>query len=414
MRSRGLLLAGAAVLAGLAAVLVLALTGDGEAKRDSTGTPRPRRSESPVSPGWRAFSPAGRGCSASGASTAPLYVTAPPGDRRRVFVVEQGGRDPAAARRQACRPPVPRHLGPASRSGGEQGLLSIAFAPDYARSGRFYVYFTDRDGDTAGAGVPALQRQPEPRRPVHARGRCCSSTSPIRTTTAACCCSGPTACSTSAWATAAPAATRENNAQNLDSLLGKILRIDPRAAGGRAPTRSRARNPFVGRAGRDEIYAYGLRNPWRFSFDRAQRRPLHRRRRARTSCEEIDFARARRRRAGATSAGAASRARAASTLAQLPRRRRRRSSSTGAPAGSARSPAAWSCATPRCPRWPAATCTATSARGRIRSFRVAGGRATGDRALGLRVAQLSSFGEDARGRVYATSLDGPVYRLRSR
>ena len=52
--------------------------------------------------------------------------------------------------------------------------------------------------------------------------------------------------------------------------------------------------------------------------------------------------------------------------------------------------------------------------GRIRSFRVRGGRATGDRAHDLRVPELSSFGEDARGRVYATSLDGPVYRLRSR
>jgi hypothetical protein len=52
--------------------------------------------------------------------------------------------------------------------------------------------------------------------------------------------------------------------------------------------------------------------------------------------------------------------------------------------------------------------------GRLRSFRISGGRATGDRALGLTVPTLSSFGEDARGRVYATSLNGPVYRLRSR
>ena len=57
-----------------------------------------------------------------------------------------------------------------------------------------------------------------------------------------------------------------NNAQNRNVLLGKLLRIDPRppAAG---PTRSRPSNPFVGRPGRDEIYSYGLRNPFRFSFD---------------------------------------------------------------------------------------------------------------------------------------------------
>ena len=59
------------------------------------------------------------------------------------------------------------------------------------------------------------------------------------------------------------------NAQNLGSLLGKILRIDPRASGGRK-YRIPSSNPFVGRAGaRGEIYAYGLRNPWRFSFDRS-------------------------------------------------------------------------------------------------------------------------------------------------
>jgi hypothetical protein len=51
--------------------------------------------------------------------------------------------------------------------------------------------------------------------------------------------------------------------------------------------------------------------------------------------------------------------------------------------------------------------------GRLRTFRIRGGRATEDRSLNLRVASLSSFGEDARGRVYATSLDGPVYRFRS-
>ena len=58
------------------------------------------------------------------------------------------------------------------------------------------------------------------------------------------------------------------NAQDLGSLLGKILRIDPRASAGRAYSVP-GTNPFVGRSGaRGEIYAYGLRNPWRFSFDR--------------------------------------------------------------------------------------------------------------------------------------------------
>ena len=60
----------------------------------------------------------------------------------------------------------------------------------------------------------------------------------------------------------------ENRAQNLDTLLGKILRIDPRRSGSSALHVARRRTRSSGRAGRDEIYAYGLRNPWRFSFDR--------------------------------------------------------------------------------------------------------------------------------------------------
>ena len=81
----------------------------------------------------------------------------------------------------------------------------------------------------------------------------------------------------------------ENRAQNLDSLLGKILRIDPRAAGSSA-YRSPASNPFVGRAGRDEIYTYGLRNPWRFSFDRRNGN-LYIGDVGQDQFEEIDFAR---------------------------------------------------------------------------------------------------------------------------
>ena len=89
-----------------------------------------------------------------------------------------------------------------------------------------------------------------------------------RTTTAAISWSGPTTCSTSASATAAAAATRCTTRQNTDVLLGKILRIDPDPSG-TAAVHDPADNPFVGQAGkRGEIWMYGLRNPWRFSFDR--------------------------------------------------------------------------------------------------------------------------------------------------
>ena len=74
-----------------------------------------------------------------------------------------------------------------------------------------------------------------------------------------------------------PGGDPENRAQNLDSLLGKLLRIDPRRHGS-SSYRSPKSNPFVGRAGRNEIYAYGLRNPWRYLLRPAHGRHLHRRR----------------------------------------------------------------------------------------------------------------------------------------
>jgi glucose/arabinose dehydrogenase len=100
-------------------------------------------------------------------------------------------------------------------AGGERGLLSIAFPPDYPRTRRFYAYYTDLDGNIR---VDEFRRRSAQQRP------------------------------------------------NKDSLLGKLLRIDPRPNGGRLYTVP-ADNPFVGRSGRGEIYSYGLRNPFRFSFD---------------------------------------------------------------------------------------------------------------------------------------------------
>src|SRR3954453_13301064 len=77
----------------------------------------------------------------------PLYVTAPPGDRRRIFVVGQGGKVwVVRGGRRLAQPFL--DVSSRVRAGGEQGLLGLAFAPDYASSGRFYVDYTDTDGNT--------------------------------------------------------------------------------------------------------------------------------------------------------------------------------------------------------------------------------------------------------------------------
>ena len=197
----------------------------------------------------------------------PLYLASPPGDRRRQMVVEQPGRIVLVRDgRKQSRP----FLDIRSRvtAGGEQGLLGLAFAPDYSRSGLFYVYYTRRDGrqavsefrrSTADRANPASERQvlvmadPEGN---HNGGQLNFGPD------------GLLYIGTGDGGGAGDQHGTIGNAQDLGSLLGKILRIDPSAGAGKAYSVPSS-NPFVDRAGaRPEIWAYGLRNPWRFSFDR--------------------------------------------------------------------------------------------------------------------------------------------------
>jgi glucose/arabinose dehydrogenase len=198
----------------------------------------------------------------------PLYVTGAPGDRRRLFVVEQGGRIMIVrGGRKVARPFL--DIRALVTSGGEQGLLSVAFPHDYARSGRFYVYYTDRQGRQAVV---------EYRRATADRARSGSARLVLRMSdpegnhNGGLMKFGPDGLlyiGTGDGGGAGDSHGARGNAQNLGSLLGKLLRIDPRSSGSR-PYRVPTSNPFVGRSGaRPEIYSYGLRNPWRFSFDRA-------------------------------------------------------------------------------------------------------------------------------------------------
>ena len=212
-------------------------------------------------------------------------------------------------------------------SGGEQGLLSMAFAPDYARSGlllRLLHGPRRRTSGSSSTGAASAERG----RPGLARGSCCGWPTPSPTTTAACCCSVPTACSTSARATAAAAATARR-----------------RAATPRTSARCSARSCASTRgASGGRPYTRPARQPVRRPRRRARRdlrlrpaqpvallvRPPH----AATSSigdvgqdavEEVDFARARARRAGRTSAGGRSRAaRATRRASRRPGARRAR------------------------------------------------------------------------------------------
>ena len=322
-----------------------------------------------------------------------------------------GRHDPRDHGRQAPLAALPRHPRQGDR-GGEQGLLSIAFAPDYAKTRRFYVNYTDRGG-TQSVVEYRRSKSSRDRADAGSARRCCATTTRSPTTTAASSRSGPDKMlyiGTGDGGGANDQHGERGNAQNLGSLLGKLLRIDPRRSGGRA-YRVPPSNPFVGRSGarpRDLLLraaqpvALLLRPPDRRPHDR-RRRPERRRggrlrdegRGARGELRlaavgghaaELPRARAGRGRA---------RHRALARRRQLLDHRRPRRPRRGRPG------AVGPLRLRRPLRRPAAL---GEALGRL---------GAGRRAIpGLaKVEQLSSFGEDARGRVYVTSLSGPVYRL---
>jgi glucose/arabinose dehydrogenase len=338
----------------------------------------------------------------------PVLVTAPPGDKRRVFVLEQTGRIRLLlGGKRVSRPFL--DLSSDVTAGGEQGLLGLAFAPDYSRSGRFYVYFTARNGSERVQEFRRSTRNAN-RANKASRRQVMSMADPYPNHNGGNLVFGPDNLLYIGTGDGGSGGDPQNRAQNLESLLGKILRIDPRRHGS-SPYRSPSSNPFVGRSGRNEIYAYGLRNPWRYAFDR-RTDDLYIGDVGEGEFEEIDFAsrgQARGRNYGWSCFEGRSRfddsrncPGAVGPVLQY-----------GHSGGECSVTGGVVSRDPAVPDLAGRYLYGDYCAGRLRSFRIQNGNATDDRALGLRVASLSSFGEDARGRVYATSLDGPVYRFRA-
>jgi glucose/arabinose dehydrogenase len=195
--------------------------------------------------------------------SAPVFLTAPSGDADRLFVVEQGGTIKILDRTTGD------ELGTfltltGIASGGERGLLGLAFDPQYTVNGRFYVYYTNANGTitiarfvasatNANVADPASQTTlvsiPHPAFTNHNGGMVAF---------------GPDGCLYAGIGDGGGEGDPNNNAQSLTSRLGKLLRIDP--ATGTACT-SGTLNPFALNGGHPLVWGYGLRNPWRFSFD---------------------------------------------------------------------------------------------------------------------------------------------------
>ena len=343
----------------------------------------------------------------------PIYVTSDPGNANRLFVVQRAGQivqveNGAVTEFADLRPVV-------GEFSGEQGLLSMAPAPDFDSSGRFFVDYAGKAESgsihiaelrASGATAPLsslrnLLTIPHPNQSNHYGGQLQF---------------GPEGLLYISTGDGGGSNDQEHNAQNLGSLLGKILRIDPNPSGV-LPFAVPPGNPFPG----SPVFSYGLRNPYRFSFDRVTH-DLVIGDVGQDKREEVDWA-------PAPSLG------------------------VGANYG-------WNCregriegpaTDPGCtPAPPAGTFTEPvfdyphanpgnggafgvaiiggyvvrdpslgeaygrylygDLRGEIRSLVLPEAFAT-DRSEGLNVPNLNSFGEDACGRLYAVSGNGPVYRL---
>lgn len=330
----------------------------------------------------------------------PTYLTAPSEDKSRVFVVEQAG---LIKVRVGGRVSTFLNIKDRVQSGGERGLLSMAFDPRYRSSGLFYVYYTDRQGDIrveeyrrgspnrANASSRRLVLEIEHRRFSNHNGGQLQF--------------GPDGFLYIGTGDGGGGGDPLGNAQNRNSLLGKILRIDPRKSGARR-YRVPASNPY--KTGKRAVWASGFRNPWRFSFDRITG-GMTITDVGQDAFEEINWARKAHFNKGKNfgwNCREGFKAFSSCTPANYRRPKLAKSHSKG-------------------------FCSITGGYvvrdrrtnlyGRyiygdiclsnLRVARIVRGRVISQRITDLRISTVSSFGEDARGRVYALSLGGAVYRI---
>jgi glucose/arabinose dehydrogenase len=358
----------------------------------------------------------------------PVYVTAPPGDASRLFVVQKTGK--IAVVRNGVSSTFLDITSRVRSSGNEQGLLSMAFPPDYATSGTFYVYYTAQPPGGSGAPgsdltISAFQRtdadhaDPGSERVVlqiphrkfdnHNGGNLQFGPDGMLWLG-----TGDGGDANDSLGNAEQTSPTWNDAvAGHDARLGKLLRIDP-AAGPGCDGRCTipAGNPGFAQP---EIWAKGLRNPWRFSFDRATG-DLVIGDVGQDTWEEVDFAPAPGRGVGAdygwnTYEGLHPRGSTAPAGAPPGITMPVLEKAHAAPDSFSSIAGGYVVRDPALPDLLGRYLYADTYLGDIRAVTVGPGGAAADTDTGLHVSTLASFGEDSCGRVYAVSLDGPVYRL---
>jgi glucose/arabinose dehydrogenase len=195
----------------------------------------------------------------------PVYVTSAPDGSGRLFVLEQAGRIRIVKNGTLLATPF-LDISDMTAKGGEQGLLGLAFHPAFKTNGLFYIYWTLANGDDA---VNQYKVSSNPDVAVRTSSkRVITFGHPYDNHNGGMLAFDKAGYLFIGTGDGGSSGDPGNRAQSKSSLLGKILRIN---VNGRVGTRQYtvpAGNPYVGKTGLDEIWSYGLRNPWRFSFDR--------------------------------------------------------------------------------------------------------------------------------------------------
>jgi glucose/arabinose dehydrogenase len=343
-----------------------------------------------------------------GGLQSPLDVQAAPGDSSRLFVVEQRGRIRIVRGSTLVGTPFLDISGRISCC-GERGLLGLAFHPDYAQNGRFYVNYTNPQGHTHISEFRVSQN-PDVASPDSERLLLFVS-QPFSNHNGGGLAFGPDRRLYIALGDGGSGGDPLNNGQDLRTYLGKLLRID---VDGGMPYAVPSDNPFRGNsAALPEIWALGLRNPWRFSFDRATGE-LYIADVGQSAREEVNVAP---RGAGGQNYGwsimegtqcfrpSSGCPTANLTLPVLDYGRAVGGSITGG----------YVYRGCRMPGYAGTYFYGDFVSGTIRSFRLQGGQAAEQRDLtatvGRGIGNISSFGQDAQGEVYILDYDGELYRL---
>lgn len=334
----------------------------------------------------------------------PLYLTQPDEGDDGLYVVEQAGRilrlDPDGDEETFL------DISDEITSGGEQGLLSMAFSPDFSRSGLFYVDFTDPEGDTRIVEYRAEDGIVD----ESSARELLKVDQPYENHNGGLVLFGPDDLLYIGLGDGGSGGDPERRGLDLTTPLGKILRIDPEPDGNR-PYTVPPDNPFAGSdTGMPEIYSYGLRNPWRFAFD-AETGDLVIGDVGQDAEEEVDVV--------AKGDGASASFGWSAFEGDQVFNDDQESPDAIEPAlvaahedGNCSITGGLTVRDQDLPTLYGRYVYGDLCLGELHSFTPEPGeQAADDVDLGLDVESLSSFGEDADGNVYAMSISGPVYRL---